>query len=83
MNGLKYLNIMLTILALLIGLQLWTGWTQQSAAFVPEAHAQTGLPSPAGQRKEMIDELKKNNQKLDEMMKLLKSGDVRVKMDGN
>lgn len=80
MNGLKYLNVMLTILALLLGLQLWTSWTQQSTAFVPEVHAQGGLPSPAGQRKEMIDELKKNNKKLDEMMKLLKSGDVKVKV---
>ena len=77
MKGLRYLNTMLTILAVLLTLQLWTTWNMAPADMATEAHAQ-GIPDAGAQRKQMIDELKLVNKKVEELKGLLTSGKVRV-----
>jgi hypothetical protein len=81
MPSLKYLNTILTVLAVLLGLSLWTAWTQ-SPDFVAPAHAQ-GIPDEGAQRKQMIDELKLLNKKVDGLQALLVSGAVRVQVQDN
>lgn len=80
MTSLRYLNIMLTVLAVLLGLQLWTTWTQSPDAIAPAA-AQ-GIPDEGAQRMQMIDQLKLLNKQVDQTRKLLVSGQVRVKVVG-
>ena len=77
MKGLKYLNSVLTILAVLLALQLWTTWNQSPVDFAQDAQAQ-GIPDAGAQRKQMIDELKLVNKKVDELKGLLTSGKVVV-----
>jgi len=69
MSALKYLNTILTVLAVLLALQLWTTW-MQAPQLTPEAHAQ-GIPDAGAQRLQMIDQLKLLNQKTDEVKALL------------
>lgn len=80
----RYLNTILTILAVLMALQLWTTWSgidQHGSPFVEAAHAQDGIPNAASQRKQMVDLLREQNKKLDNLTKLLESGKVRVKVE--
>lgn len=78
MSSLKYLNTVLTVLAVLLGLQLWTSWTADTPASNP-AWAQ-GIPDEGAQRKQMIDELKLLNVRTAQVHKLLASGKLRVVM---
>lgn len=80
MNSLKYLNVMLTVLAILLGLQLWTTWTQSPDMLAPAA-AQ-GIPDEGAQRKQMVDELKLLVKKVETTNDLLVSGKVRVTVVG-
>jgi len=80
MTSLRYLNLMLTVLAVLLGLQLWTTWTQ-SPDMVEPAAAQ-GIPDEGAQRAQMIDQLKLLNKQVDQTRKLLVSGQVRVEVVG-
>ena len=91
MRSLRYLNTILTVLAVLLALQLWTAWTSTPAAdLASPALAQSrnantggGIPDAGAQRKEMIDLLKKQCAQNDELLSVLKSGDVRVKLEAN
>ena len=42
----------------------------------------SGIPNAGAQRKDMIDLLKKQTQQMDQLMALLKSGEVRVRAEG-
>jgi len=77
MNALKYLNTMLTVLAGLLALQLWTTWNAGPVDLASPAHAQ-GIPDEGAQRKQIIDELKLVNKKVEELKGLMVSGKVRV-----
>lgn len=83
MGSLRYLNIVLTVIALLLAAHLWTGWSA-TPVFESAAVAQSGggIPDAGAQRKEMIDQLKKINQQVDQMSELLKSGRARVRIEG-
>lgn len=72
MNGLRYLNGILTTLAILMALQLWTTWTATAPGLATEAHAQ-GIPDSGAQRAQMINQLKLVSQKVDTSNKLLTS----------
>jgi surface antigen len=76
MNSLKYLNVVLTVLAVLLGLQVWTTWTQSTDMVAPAA-AQ-GIPDEGAQRKQIVDELKLLVKKVETTNDLLASGKVRV-----
>ena len=77
-----YLNVILTVNALLLACLLWT-----QVAAAPFA-AQTAIaqeprlliPNAAEQRKKMIDAMEQINQSIDAQHRLLKSGAVTVKV---
>jgi hypothetical protein len=80
----RYLNTILTILALLLALQLWTTWTGTASpplSLVAQAQAQDGIPNAGAQRKQMIDLLKEQNVKIEKLSQLLESGRVRVRLE--
>lgn len=90
MRSLRYLNTVLTILCVLVSLQLWTAWTvpgpgttmavAEAYPLVSEAQA-AGIPNAGEQRKQMIDELKQQSRQIDDLMSLLQSGEVRVRVE--
>lgn len=82
MRSLRYLNTILTVLAVLMCAQLWTSWNTSSASLsmTHEAYAQ-GIPNAGAQRKEMIEALAKLNAQVAATHELLRSGQVRVQMD--
>ena len=83
MQSVKYLNVILTTIAILLALQLWTSWagvsSDQSIEWVAPAHA-AGIPNAGYQRKQMIDRLKEVSAKLDELNQQFRSGKVRVQI---
>ena len=68
------------LLTAMIGLQvltllgLWTAQPQMSTA-------NAAIPDPGAQREAMVAEQKETNKKLDTLIDLLKSGDVKVKTE--
>jgi len=76
MKSIRYLNTILTVLAVVLTLQLWTAWTTGPDT-LSEARAQ-GIPDAGSQREQMIGELKLLNKKVDQLKALLTSGKVRV-----
>lgn len=85
MTGIKYLNSILTVLAVLLALNLWTSWATGPAAqtLAPQqALAQEhGIPNAAMQRKDMIDLLKNLNVEVAGLKTLLTSGQARVRLE--
>ena len=83
-NSLKYLNSVLTVIALLLTLNLWAMWQVtpggELAGFAGEADAQ-GISNSGAQRKAIIDQLRLLNNKIGIMEKVLLSGKVRVKVE--
>ncbi len=84
----RYLHTILTVLAVLLALQLWTSWSGPSTPVLAapaesgaKPGAATGIPDEGAQRKEMIDLLKRQVQQNEELIALLKSGQVRVKLE--
>jgi hypothetical protein len=74
MRSLRYLNGVLTVLAVLLTLNLWTQWqAAPGTAALPQverAHAQ-GLANPDEQRMQIIDLLKQANVQLESISKRL------------
>jgi len=86
MRSLRYLNTILTIVAVLLSLHLWTMWSVspagESLSLATEAQAAPeGIPNAASQRKQMIDEIKSNTRKVEELLNLFKSGQARVRLE--
>ena len=69
-------NKMLAAILVLNGLVLIGQWTGHG--IVSTAGAQ--IPDPANRQMQMIDELKGINDKLDQVVTLLKGGDLQVKV---
>ena len=95
MRSLRYLNGVLTVIAVLLTLQLWTTWSTGSTtlpgASVAEAKTtrsqtaarRSGIPDAGGQRAEMVKLLKQSNQKTDALIALFRSGQARVRVEGD
>ncbi|MFA9480194.1 hypothetical protein ACERK3_18125 [Phycisphaerales bacterium AB-hyl4] len=88
MHSMKYLNGVLTVLAVVLTLNLWVALTDSDTAasdrltMTQQAHAQAaGPPNSAQQRREMIDAIKQTNTQLAELKSLLTSGEVRVRAE--
>ena len=80
MNRLRYLNTVLTVLAILLALNLWTQWhATPTPSAATQAHAQ-GIPDAGQQRMEMVDLLKSLNERADETHELLESGQLTVRV---
>lgn len=86
MRSLRYLNSILTVIAVLLTLNLYVAWNTTPAgvavSFAEEAHAQEagGISNAGAQRKEMIDLLKQLNVNVVGVKKTLDGG-VRVTGD--
>ena len=76
MSSIKYLNTILTVLAFLLAVQLWTSWNS-GPAWSEAAHAQ-GIPDGGAQRQMIVDQLKLLNKRTDEIKSVLTSGKMRV-----
>lgn len=87
MPSLRYLNSMLTIIAVLLTLNVYAMWTAAPAHVTAPADAYAaepaGLPNAGKQRKDMIDELKKVNGNIDALKSALLSGKVKVQVEGD
>ncbi len=76
MSSIKYLNTILTALAVLLALQLWTSWNS-GAELASPAYGQ-GIPDGGAQRQQIVDQLKLLNKRTDEVKAILTSGKMRV-----
>jgi len=77
MNSSNTTTKLLAAVVVLQGVILLGQWTGQGP--VTPAHAQ--VPDAGSQRREIIDELKLMNGKLDRLGETLKSGDMRVSVN--
>jgi len=84
MRSVRYLNAILTILAVLLALNLWVTWAAtpggQALSWAKPAQA-AGIPNAGEQRKEMVDLLKALNVKVAQLTDLVQSGKVRVQVE--
>ncbi len=86
MRSIRYLNVILTVLAVLLAGQLWTAWVATPGTPVLAASAQAappsgGIPDSGAQLQQIIDLLKRQTQQTEDLMTLLRSGQVRVQVD--
>lgn len=83
MNNSKYLNTVLTVIAVLLGLNLWVGMHRapSGSALDPSgtAHA-TGRIDAGQQRARMIEELSALGGKIDSVGKKLTDGSIKVQV---
>ena len=72
----KTSKLLVAVIALqgLILIGQWSGGTSMLST------AQAQVPDPANRQMQMIDELKSLNGKMDELMQVLRSGDLQVKV---
>ena len=70
-------NKLLAAILVLNALVLIGQWTGHG--YLPAASAQ--IPDPANRQMQMIDELKQSNDKLDQIIGILKGGDLQVKVE--
>ena len=64
----------IVVLQVLTLLGLWTGLPRT-------AESQAAIPDPGAQREAQVAEQKKTNEKLDQLMEVLKSGEVKIKVE--
>ena len=85
MNNMKYLNTVLTVLAVLLALNLWVGvQPSPSNQFGMEGQAiAQGRVDAGQQRAEMIKELKGVKSTVESMSKKLSDGSITVKVEGD
>jgi len=87
MPSLRYLNSLLTVIAVLLTLNVYALWTAApvgvSASSEAYANDPPGMPNAGKQRKDMIDELKRVNTGLDSLQAALMSGKVKVQVEGD
>ena len=80
--SLRYLNTVLTIIAVLLTLNLWTlgagGPSHAMTELATPAQAAVGHANPGHQRKQMIDLLKRQVQQTEQLSGLFQSGKARV-----
>lgn len=83
MQSVKYLNVILTTIAILLALQLWTSWSgpslDQSMSWTTPAHA-AGIPNAGHQRQQIVNQLKDMSVKLDQLNDQFRSGKARVRI---
>lgn len=80
MKDLRYLNFILTALTIVMTLNLAVAWTA-GPSWLPQAQAQ-GIPDEGAQRNQIIAELKRLNNKADEVRDVMVSGKLYVKVAG-
>ena len=86
MRSLRYLNTVLTVIAILLTLQLWTLWTTGGrndgpAIDMVAVASAAGIPNAGMQRKQTNDLLKVLIKKTEELTVLFKSGRARMRLE--
>lgn len=83
MTNTKYLNAVLTVIAVLLALNLWVGVNPSpSASANPEGQAiAQGRVDAGQQRADMIKELKGMKSTIEAMSKKLTDGSIKVKVE--
>jgi len=82
MPSLRYLNTILTVIALLLTLNLWTAWTTTPGGqAMSMTHTAEAAINPTAQRHEMVGLLKKLNENVADLKGTLTSGQVLVKLE--
>lgn len=86
MNSLRYLNGILTVIALLLALH---GWALFAGVGPAAAHAASGksptgggIPNAGAQRKQTVDMLKRISQQMDGLTQMFRTGQARVRLEG-
>lgn len=81
MRSLRYLNSVLTVLAVLLALQLWTSLNTSSVPIAtPQTASAQGIVNAGAQRKEMNELLTKLNAQVAATNELLRSGQMQVQV---
>ncbi|MEM9348588.1 MAG: hypothetical protein AAGB26_18625 [Planctomycetota bacterium] len=85
MSNEKYLNAVLTTIAILLALNLWVGMNYMPGQSLnPESQAiAQGRVDAGQQRSEMIKELKGLKSTVESMSKKLSDGSIKVKVEGD
>jgi hypothetical protein len=86
MNSMRYLNGILTVVAVLLALNLATWWLGGAPGWVNQAQAEVASKSPSpldagAMQKQTVDLLKVIAQKADDQMELFRSGKARVTIE--
>ena len=81
MQSVRYLNTILTFIALLLTLNLWTLWMgAPDLGLNTQVHAASGLPDPGHQRKQLVDLTKRVVQQNEKLLRLFETGKARVRL---
>lgn len=83
MKSLRYLNMMLTVIAVLLTVNVWTLWSMPASgtlSVASEARAD-GLTNGGAQRKQIIDAIKQVDGRVGELTAMFKNGTARVRME--
>lgn len=72
-------NRLLAVVVVLQGLLLLGQWTGGVSLFERPAQAQVNIPDPGARQLQMIEELKGVNSRMDRMLALMQSGEMKVK----
>ncbi len=81
MRQLRYLNAVLTVIAVLLTMNLWVAWNTtpggEAMTFAQPASAQ-GLADAGSQRREMVDLLKQLNVSVAKLQTTMTDGSMKV-----
>jgi hypothetical protein len=84
MKSLRYLNTMLTVIAVLLTVNIWTLWSVtpggDALSVATEARA-NGIANAGAQRKQIIDAIKQVQAETGELKAMFKSGSARVRLE--
>jgi hypothetical protein len=84
MPSLRYLNTILTLIAVLLTVNLWTLWATtpggQMFDLATDAHA-AGIANAGAQHKQIVDELKAVNVSIDSLHAMFQDGSARVMLE--
>ncbi len=87
MKSLRYLNTVLTLIAVLLTVNIWTLWNMtpggEALSVATEAEAANGIPNAGQQRKEIVDAVKRVNDDTNAIKNLLANGTIKVRIEGN
>ena len=71
---------LLAFVIVLQGMILAGQWTSDNAGFTPSAHAAPPVSNALDQSGQTVEELKAMNGKLDQLISILQSGDLQVRV---
>lgn len=84
MKSLRYLNTMLTVIAVLLAVNIWTLWSVtpggDALSIATEARAD-GMTNAGAQRKQIVDAIKRVEAQTGELAAMFKNGSARVRLE--